>query len=65
MEIVEKKTVAWSIEKSSVLVLGESEYSFRFLKTANGSDVWYFEDGNLVIGKTYYPKDDWGYSRFN
>ena len=65
VEIVEEKTVSWSVEKSSTLVIGDSEYSFRFLREISSSKSWYFEDDNLVIGKTYYPRDKWGYSKFN
>ena len=65
VEIVERKTVSWSVEKSSVLVLDDAEYSYRFLKDMDTNWLWYIDDDELVVGRTYYPRDKWGYSEGN
>ena len=65
VEVIDQKTVSWSVDDGGTLVLGETEYKFRYFKQTDGRDRWYFEDGNLVAGKTYYPKDKWGYSEID
>ena len=64
VEIMEEEEISWSIEGLSTLKLGDKEYSFRFHKQMDEPGRWYFEDGNLVAGKIYHPKDKWGYSEF-
>ena len=64
VEIIDQKTVSWNVDDGGTLVLGQTEYEFRFFKQSESQGRWYFEDGKLVAGKTYYPKDKWGYSEF-
>jgi len=65
VEVVEEKVISWSVDETSTLHLDNTEYSFKFLKDMESSGLWYFEDGNLIIGKTYYPEDEWGYAQQN